>query len=190
MAPRVHASVLPFAGWLRSQMRVQMLGPLVVERDGRPIDLGGPRQRSVLAVLLLARGQVVSLDRLIDLVYSGDPPPSAVGSMQAYISGLRRALEPGRAPRAPARVLVSAAPGYALHLADDQVDAWRFLALASEGRQAVRERRWQHARDMLLEALTLWRGEVLADLNSAALSAPDRTLLEEARIGAVTDAAA
>src|SRR3954454_8966252 len=79
MAPRVHASVLPFAGRLRSQMRVQMLGPLVVERDGRPIDLGGPRQRSVLAVLLLARGQVVSLDRLIDLVYSGEPAAQRCG---------------------------------------------------------------------------------------------------------------
>src|SRR4051795_12987933 len=61
-------------------MRVLMLGPLVVERDGQQVDLGGPRQRSVLAVLLLARGRPVSLDRLIDAVYDGDAPPSAVGS--------------------------------------------------------------------------------------------------------------
>jgi len=63
-------------------MRVLMLGPLVVERDGQQVHLGGPRQRSVLAVLLLARGGPVSLDRLIDAVYDGDAPPSAVGSMR------------------------------------------------------------------------------------------------------------
>jgi DNA-binding SARP family transcriptional activator len=82
-------------------LRVLILGPLVVERDGREVDLGGPRQRSVLAALLLAHGRPVSLDRLIDVVYEGDPPPSAVGSMQAYISLLRRGLEPDRAPREP-----------------------------------------------------------------------------------------
>src|SRR3954452_11999327 len=84
---------------------------MTVERGGLAVEIGGPRQRSVLAVLVLARGRVVSLDRLIDAVYDGDPPPSAVGSMQAYVSGLRRALEPGRPPRAPARILVSAARG-------------------------------------------------------------------------------
>ena len=91
--------------WGRSQAEV----------GGRPVDLGGPRQRGVLALLLVARGDVVSVDRLIDDLWRGEPPPRATGALQAYVSNLRRALEPDRAAAgAGASVLVSEPPGYAV----------------------------------------------------------------------------
>ena len=70
----------------------RVLGPLEVRRDGEVVDLGSPKQRAVLAALVLARGAVVSVDRLIDSVWGPHPPPAAMTSLQAYISNLRRAL--------------------------------------------------------------------------------------------------
>ena len=85
-------------------------------RDGAVLDLGGPKQRAVLAFLLTHRREPVSLDRMIDELWGEDAPPKATASLQAYVSNLRRLLEPDRAPRAPARILVSRPPGYALDI--------------------------------------------------------------------------
>src|SRR3954449_9402394 len=161
---------------------------MTVERDGLAVEIGGPRQRSVLAVLVLARGHVVPLDRLIDLVYEGDPPPSAVGSMQAYVSALRRVLEPDRPPRSPGQILVSSAPGYAVQLPEEAVDVWRFETLVAQGRRAMSEGQWEEAGHLLREALSLWRGDLLSDLPTSLLR-PERTRMEEARIVAESDAA-
>jgi DNA-binding SARP family transcriptional activator len=109
-------------------IRVRVLGPLEAEVNGHTVDLGGPRQRAVLALLVAARGDVVPVDRLIDDLWRGEPPPKASASLQAYVSNLRRLLEPDRPPRTPARVLVSAPPGYAVKLDTAAVDAWRFEA--------------------------------------------------------------
>src|SRR6478609_12171176 len=96
-------------------MEFLVLGPLAVRGPtGEPVELGGPRQRAVLLRLLVAGGHVVPAERIVDDLWRGEPPPKALGALQAYVSHLRRALEPDRAPRAPARVLVSASPGYAL----------------------------------------------------------------------------
>ena len=92
---------------------MRVLGGCDADLDGRPVDLGGPRQRAVLALLLTARGAVVPADRVSEDLWRGEPPPRAAGALQAYVSHLRKALEPDRPPRAPATVLVSAAPGYA-----------------------------------------------------------------------------
>ncbi|MDG4752593.1 BTAD domain-containing putative transcriptional regulator [Micromonospora sp. WMMD718] len=107
---------------------IGVLGSIRAGRDGTAIDLGPPRQRAVLARLVAADGQVVSVDRLVDDLWSADPPPRAQAALQVYVSNLRRVLEPGRPPRVPARLLVTAAPGYALRLPADAVDAWRFEA--------------------------------------------------------------
>jgi DNA-binding SARP family transcriptional activator len=101
-----------------SDLTVRLLGALEATVDGRPVDLGGPRQRAVFALLLVAGGDVVSVDRLIDDLWRGEPPPRATGALQAYVSNLRRALEPERAPRMPSSYLISAPPGYALRLDD------------------------------------------------------------------------
>src|SRR6476620_1231399 len=102
-----------------SVVEFAVLGPLEVRRDGQTLDLGGPKQRAVLAFLLTHRREPVSLDRMIDQLWGEDAPPKATASLQAYVSNLRRALEPDRAPRAPARILVSRPPGYALDLEAD-----------------------------------------------------------------------
>ncbi|WKU05824.1 BTAD domain-containing putative transcriptional regulator [Micromonospora sp. HUAS LYJ1] len=107
---------------------IGVLGPVRAVRDGTPVDLGAPRQRAVLARLVAAGGHVVSVDRLVDDLWAGDPPPRAQAALQVYVSNLRRVLEPHRLARTPARVLVTAAPGYALRLPTAHVDAWRFEA--------------------------------------------------------------
>ncbi|WP_194823350.1 BTAD domain-containing putative transcriptional regulator, partial [Micromonospora sp. S-DT3-3-22] len=107
---------------------IGVLGPVRAARDGTPVDLGAPRQRAVLARLVAGGGHVVSVDRLVDDLWAGDPPRRARAALQVYVSNLRRVLEPHRRARTPARVLVTVAPGYALRLPTAHVDAWRFEA--------------------------------------------------------------
>jgi DNA-binding SARP family transcriptional activator len=105
-----------------------------VTEEERPVDVGSPKQRAVLGLLLLEGGRVVSTDQLIDALWGEHPPPAATTSLHAYISNLRRALEPGRKPRdAPTRLLTRA-PGYALVADRADVDWFRFEDLLSEGR--------------------------------------------------------
>src|SRR5215813_6005629 len=113
-----------------SRLHFAVLGAFRVERDGRELDPGPRLQRALLAILVVEAGHVVPVDRLIDLLWREEPPAAAIASVQAYISQLRRVLEPGRQARAPARVLVTQDPGYMLRADDDQVDALRFQALA------------------------------------------------------------
>ncbi|GAB3062837.1 BTAD domain-containing putative transcriptional regulator [Micromonospora schwarzwaldensis] len=107
---------------------IGVLGPVRATHGGAAIDLGAPRQRAVLARLVAGGGHAVSVDRLVDDLWSSDPPPRAQAALQVYVSNLRRALEPDRPSRAPARILVTVAPGYALRLPATDVDAWRFEA--------------------------------------------------------------
>jgi DNA-binding SARP family transcriptional activator/DNA-binding NarL/FixJ family response regulator len=132
-----------------------VLGPLVAAGDGRPLDLGGRRQRAVLALLLLARGDVVPAERLVDSLWGDQPPPSAAGALQAYISHLRRRLEPDRLARSRDSLIASEGPGYAVRIADDSVDAWRFERLIREASGAADP---EQAAASLSEALRLWRG--------------------------------
>ena len=113
-----------------SGLHFGLLGSFRVDRDGREADLGPRLQRTLLAILVVEAGRVVPTDRLIDLLWRDEPPAAAIASVQAYISQLRRVLEPGRPARAPAQILVTQDPGYVLRAGDDQVDALRFQALA------------------------------------------------------------
>src|SRR6266498_2849700 len=92
----------------------RLLGPLQVVRSGSEVSLGGPRQRAVLALLLLRANTVVSVDRLVDEVWDGKPPDGAVRTLQTYVFHLREALEPDRSRGARAEVLVTRDPGYLL----------------------------------------------------------------------------
>ncbi|MEU3518481.1 BTAD domain-containing putative transcriptional regulator [Streptomyces sp. NPDC006654] len=138
---------------------LRVLGPLGAEVDGSPVELGAPRQRAVLALLIAARGGVVPVERMADALWRGEPPAKATASLHAYLSNLRRSLEPDRPPRAPATVLVTAPPGYALRLAEDAVDAWRFESWVGRARTAPAE----EARRLLAEALGWWRGPAFAE---------------------------
>ena len=124
----------------------------------------GPRlQRALLAILVVDARHVVPVDRLIDLLWREEPPAAALASVQAYVSQLRRLLEPGRPARAPARVLVTQAPGYALHVEDDQVDALRFQALARQAHGDLVGGQPAASAAGLSEALALWRGDPLPE---------------------------
>ncbi|MFI9645615.1 BTAD domain-containing putative transcriptional regulator [Streptomyces sp. NPDC052040] len=140
-------------------LRIRVLGSLGADAGGKPVELGAPRQRAVLSLLTAARGSVVPVDRLADDLWRGRPPARALVSLHTYVSQLRRSLEPDRPPRTPARVLVTEAPGYALRLPDDAVDAWRFEIWVGRARQAPAE----EARALLAEALGWWRGPAFAE---------------------------
>ncbi|MEV4184653.1 BTAD domain-containing putative transcriptional regulator [Streptosporangium canum] len=158
---------------------IRVLGSFGAEVGGEPVPLGGPRQRGVLALLMAARGQVVPVDRMIEDLWRGEPPARALMSLQAYVSNLRRLLEPGRPPRTPARLLVSAAPGYALRLPPEAVDAWRFEGLLGQAR-TVTDPRVAQAR--LAEALGLWQGTAFAEVADEPWAAAETARLNELRL--------
>ncbi|MFI7111330.1 BTAD domain-containing putative transcriptional regulator [Nonomuraea sp. NPDC050227] len=157
---------------------IRVLGALAAEVGGEPVPLGGPRQRGVLALLVAARGQVVPVDRMIEDLWGGEPPARALLSLQAYVSNLRRLLEPGRPPRSPARLLVSAAPGYALRLPSEAVDAWRFEGLLGRARA---DSDAGVARARLGEALGLWQGPAFAEVADEPWAAAETARLNELR---------
>ncbi|MFJ4657237.1 BTAD domain-containing putative transcriptional regulator [Nocardia sp. NPDC088792] len=105
-----------------------VLGPLRADDERGPLALKGPRHRAVLARVLIAHGRVVPTTQLIDDLWER-PPADPTGTLQTFVSALRRILEPDRAPRQPAQILITAAPGYALRIEPMQVDAGRFEAL-------------------------------------------------------------
>src|SRR4029453_559744 len=102
-------------------LEFRILGPTEVWDDGTQLQLGGPKQRAVLAVLLLDAGRVVSTDRLIDLLWGEQPPPTAPTSLQNFISQLRKLLG--------ADVLTTKPPGYRLQIAPEQPDLRAFRGL-------------------------------------------------------------
>ncbi len=169
-------------------MEVGILGTLeVTDEGGRRLDLGAPRQRAVFAILVVYLNQVVSIDRLVDELWGESPPSAATASLQAYVSNLRRVLEPGRKPRTPAAVLVTEPPGYALRVPPDRLDAVRFERLAAEGRAALVAGDAAAAVAVLGAALELWRGEALADFAYQPFALPEAARLNELRVCAEED---
>ncbi|WP_267245284.1 BTAD domain-containing putative transcriptional regulator [Streptomyces sp. PR69] len=139
-------------------MHYLVLGPTqALHDDGTPVTLGGARLRALLAALALRPGRAVPVGVLVDEVWDGEPPADAVGAVQALVGRLRRAL--GRAAVASAE-----GGGYRLCAERDAVDLHRFDRLAGEGSRALADGDAVKAAALLDEALTLWRGPVLADL--------------------------
>lgn len=167
-----------------STVRISVLGPVRAWVDGGPVDLAGPKQRSVLVRLVLAHGNVVSVDRLIEDLWAGEPPPKALAALQAYISHLRRLLEPGRVRRTAAQVIVSAAPGYCLRLPDEAVDVWSLEARVTAAEQ---HRDPQQRAALLEDAVTAWAGDPYAEVRDALWAAPEVARLAELRLS-VTEA--
>ncbi|MEU5259690.1 BTAD domain-containing putative transcriptional regulator [Amycolatopsis sp. NPDC021455] len=160
-------------------MRIDVLGAVRALRDdGSPVDLGGPRHREVLARLVAADGRMVTTDTLVGDLWA-DPPARAVGALRTFVAALRRALEPGRPPRTPPRVIVTEGPGYALRLPREDVDVHRFEDALD------RTRRAPGAVTDLSAALAAWRGTAYADVPDSAWAQRERTRLEELRLTAV-----
>jgi DNA-binding SARP family transcriptional activator len=162
-------------------MEFSVLGPLEVrDASGGVVDVGGPRQRSVLARLLVASGTVVPAERIVDDLWRGEPPPHALGALQAYVSHLRRVVEPDRAPRTPAKLLVSIAPGYALRPAPGAVDAQVFAAELEAAAAADPAA----ALGLLDTALGRWRGPAYAEVADEPWARPEAVRLDELRVHA------
>ncbi|MFI1927852.1 MULTISPECIES: AfsR/SARP family transcriptional regulator [unclassified Streptomyces] len=159
-----------------------LLGPVAAwDAGGSVLPLGGPRHREVLGRLLIARGRVVPVGRLVADLWEDEPPAGALGAVRTFVAALRRALEPGRPPRQPSGLLVTDGPGYALRAGRGTVDAWRFEDTAVRAAEAA-----PHAAVALWdEALARWRGPVLADFPAAAWAAAEQARLEALRLDAV-----
>ncbi len=186
-------------------MEVGVLGPTQVRRGDDLVDLGTRKQRGLLAALALYAGKPVSTDAIIDLLWADDPPATVTGTLQAYVSGLRRSLEPSRGRRAPSALLVTVGSGYALRIPPDQLDAGRFTAIVSAQHQrlgsvaafvpqpSARTRpdrsALQNAIDELDAALALWRGEPYLELDDAPDARAERTRLAELQLIATEDRA-
>lgn len=160
----------------------RVLGPIEAAVGGRWVDLGAPKQRAALALLVSQVGQLVSVDVMVEELWDGRPPQSAITSLHAYIANLRRALEPHRAPRTPATVLCTRGRGYLLDSRVVQVDAHRFGERAMAGWQALDRSDPQRALYEFEAGLALWRGEAYTEVAGAAHVAPEAVRLEELRL--------
>ncbi len=145
-------------------MRIQVLGPVSVWRDGARLALGSPQRRAVLALLTASRGRQLPFAGLAEALWGERPPASAPNVVQTHIKHLRRLLEPGRPPRAPSIVLPRVGDGYALRVPDDVVDLSRFRALVDAADAARRDGDEGRANALLAEALDVWRQPPLVDL--------------------------
>jgi predicted ATPase/DNA-binding SARP family transcriptional activator/tetratricopeptide (TPR) repeat protein len=159
----------------------RILGSVEVANGGLVKDLGGLRERTLLARLLLAAGQVVSADRLAEDLWAGRPPEHYMATLRVYISRLRRALGDGSA------AVITQPPGYRITLGRSELDADRFARLAAAAREDLAAGRPEVAAAGLREALGLWRGPALSDVADFAFAQADAARLEEARMAAVED---
>jgi YVTN family beta-propeller protein len=160
-------------------MQFRILGSLEVAKDGRPVTLGGTRQRAVLAILLLHRREVVSVDRLVDELWGERPPDTATKTVQVYVSRLRKELGEG--------AVLTRGGGYVLDIEPEQLDAARFERLAHEGRSALEHDEVSSARDLFGQALALWRGPALDDLAYEAFAQGEIARLEELRLATLEE---
>ena len=151
-------------------LELRILGPLEVSDETGHVALGGPKQRGLLAILVLQAGHVVPTERLIDLLWGEEAPKTATASLQNAVGRLRRALG--------ADVLVTHAPGYVLKVEPDQIDARRFERALLDARRLPAEER----RDRLQAALDLWRGPALAEFAFDDFAQSEIRRLEELRL--------
>jgi len=137
----------------------RLLGALEATANGAAADLGPPKQRAFLAILLLHAGEIVPVDRLIDMLWGEHPPRTAAHSIQIYVSDLRRSLE----SLGGNRTLATKPPGYQLDAAAETIDARRFERLVEEGTRQLRDGNRDGGAETLRTALRLWRGPALSD---------------------------
>ncbi|WP_354642132.1 AfsR/SARP family transcriptional regulator [Kitasatospora camelliae] len=167
-------------------LRFQVLGPVQAWRGEQQLALGSPQQQAVLTALLLSQGRPVTTDDLVDGVWGERTPPQAVAALRTYISRLRSVIEPNRAVRKPAEILVSVSDGYALRVPDGSLDLTSFERQVAEAADARSEGDFRTSHESLLAALALWRGRPLpgvpgpyAEAQRARLSERQITVAEE-----------
>jgi DNA-binding SARP family transcriptional activator/serine/threonine protein kinase/WD40 repeat protein len=154
-------------------MRIRVLGPVEVERDGASVNVGGPQQRRLLSLLVVQRGHAVSTERLVDALWpDGGAPDGAARSMRTYLSRLRGAL--------PDASITSGPAGYALDLGDAWLDIEEFDALVGHAESADPDR----AVGLYDEALALWRGDPFGECTDEWWALSDSSRLAERRFSA------
>lgn len=156
-----------------------MLGPLEALDEGRPVPLGGAKPRTVLAVLLLNANRMVPSAQLADALWGENPPETAATALHVYVSRLRKVLPEG--------MLVTKPPGYLLQAEADSIDLARFERLAAEGRGAMARGDAAAAAERLRDALALWQGPALADVELEAYAHAEVLRLEELRDAVLED---
>ena len=149
-------------------MEFRILGSLEVSEEDRPLDLGGPKQRALLAILLLNANRVVSRDRLIDALWEEQPPETAPKALQVYVSQLRKTLGAGR--------IVTRPPGYLIRVEPGELDLERFERLLESG-----------GTEKLREALALWRGRPLEEFALDRFAQSEISRLDELRLAALEE---
>jgi len=167
-------------------LRIQLLGPVRAWLGEEELDLGAPRQRVVFGMLAMRANRTVSRDELIDGIWGQDPPASAVNSVHIYVAGLRRALEPDRAHRAPGKALLAGAGGYLLRLESGQPDAEAFGQLLAAAREAQAVGELAAAARLHDAASKLWRADPLSGI-SGPWAEIERVRLRELRLTAVEE---
>src|SRR5215210_4127855 len=165
-------------------MEFRLLGPLEVWEDGRPLSLGGTKQRALLAILLLRANEVVSRDVLIDELWGEQPPASAAHSVEAYVSRLRKTLHGDWAGEP---ILVTRPPGYMLRVDFERLDLHRYERLLEEGRRGLATHAPDRALQKLSDALSLWRGPPLGDLAFEPFAQVEVERLEELRLAGLEE---
>jgi predicted ATPase/DNA-binding SARP family transcriptional activator len=166
-------------------MRVRILGPLEVEDEsGRAVELGRPKQRALLALLAINPNSELSTDRIIDELWGDQPPSDGPRNVRVYVSRLREVLEPDRPKRAPGRLIVTEASGYALRIDPENIDARRFERLIGEARGEMADD-LESARQTVDEALGLWRDRPLAGLAFEEFAQSEIRRLEELHLSAL-----
>jgi DNA-binding SARP family transcriptional activator len=176
------------ANGIGEPLRFEVLGLLRVVRAGQEVDLGAAKQRAVLAVLLLARNTPVNRDQIISAVWGDAVPTSAVNLVQTYVAGLRRALEPSRARRAPAELLTSVGDGYLLRVEHGALDLDAFEMGVTEAARSRAAGDYANAARTLDDVLALWRAEPLGGV-AGLFAEVERGRLVERRLAVLEERA-
>ena len=154
-----------------------LLGPLRVVDGEREIAVDAPKQRALLVLLLLRRGESVTVERVGDELWAGEPPATATKAVRVYVAQLRKALGTD--------TVVTEGGGYALPLDRHETDVGHFEGLVGEGRRLLDAGDASRAAGVLREALALWRGPALAEFRYEEFAQREAARLEEARLGAL-----
>ena len=159
-------------------LRFHALGALTVSENGDDVSVGGPRQRRLVAMLLIHRNAVVSVDRLADAVFAGAPTPAASTTMRSYVARIRRVVD----GNGSAAAVVTQAPGYMLQLPAETFDVTCFERLVADAGTRLGRGDATGASSALREALALWRGQAYAEFADEDWALPEAQRLEELRV--------
>ncbi|MDT7802550.1 MAG: hypothetical protein QOI78_5983 [Actinomycetota bacterium] len=167
--------------------RVRVLGPFEVCAHERALVLGGTRIRTLLALLTVNAGRVTGVGALVEALWGGDAPPDARRTVRTYVSRARRGLLPLAAALGTGELITTHPAGYTLLVPPGLVDAARFERQVTAGREALAASRYTEAREILAEALALWRGDAYGEFAAVASLRSEAARLESLRLAATED---